>query len=81
MKLLIAAAAFLSVAIAARYADAEPKKPAKPVVCAAYSVAKADSGPVAICYDNKKPFILSSFAEVSVPGADGGSVTVLVGWR
>ncbi len=81
MKLILVAAAFLAVAVAARAADAGEKKPARPVVCSAYSVAKADSGPVAICYDNKRPFILSSFVEVVVPGAEGGSVKVLVGWR
>lgn len=80
MKLILVATAFLSVAIAARYADAETKK-AKPVMCASYSMTKADSGPVAICYDSKRPFVMSSFAEVSVPGADGAPVKVLVGWR
>jgi len=77
MKLLIAAAAFLSVAIAARYADAADK-PKKPVVCVSYRIAAPD---VAVCSDGKKPFLMTRFVEVSAPGAEGGSAKVLVGWR
>ncbi len=75
MKLLIAAAAFLSVAIAARYADAaEPK----PVVCLSYEVVKPD---LAVCSDGKKPFIMRSFDEMRSSRPDGKVVAVLVGWR
>ena len=77
MKLILVVAAFLSVAIAARYADAADK-PTKPVVCVQYRVVEPG---MAVCSDAKKPFIMTRFAEVSAPGRSEGSVKVLVGWR
>jgi hypothetical protein len=78
MKLLLCAAAFLSVAIAARYADAEEKRPSKPVVCSAYRIVEPS---LALCSDSKKPFVMTRFAEVAAPGKESGTVKVLVGWR
>lgn len=77
MKLLLCAAAFMSVGILARYADAAERQP-KPVVCSAYRVVSAD---VAVCSDAKKPFLMTRFVEVTAPGKSDGLVKVLVGWR
>lgn len=78
MKLLLVSLAFVATAIAARYADAADPKP---VVCASYQLAKSEAGTVALCYDGKKPFVMTRFAEVTAPGKSEGSVKVLVGWR
>lgn len=77
MKLILTAAAFLSVAILARYADAADK-PSKPVVCLDYEVVRPD---LAVCSDSKKPFVLRSFAKVQSTRPDGSAVSFLVGWR
>ncbi len=57
----------------------EPTKPAKPVVCTTYAViSKAE----AVCRDGKKPYIMTAFREVEVPGKEPGALLrVLVGWR
>ncbi len=80
MKLLIIAAAFLGFAIVAREADAAEKAP-KPAVCLSYQLGEAKGQPFAICYDSEKPALFSRFSEVVVPGKEGGTVKVLVGWR
>lgn len=80
MKLILVSLAFVATAIAARYADAADK-PSKPVVCSSYQLAKSEAGTVALCYDGKKPFVMTRFAEVSAPGKSEGTVKVLVGWR
>jgi hypothetical protein len=83
MKLILVVAAFLSVAIVARYADAA-EKVKKPVVCMSYAVAKTDKAnddAVAICYDGKKPQLFYRFEEKEIPGQASGRVKVLVGWR
>jgi hypothetical protein len=77
MKLLLCAAAFISVGILARYVDAA-ERAKKPVVCSAYRVVASD---VAVCSDAKKPFVMTRFVEVAAPGQDSGQVKVLVGWR
>jgi hypothetical protein len=81
MKLLIILAISVVVAVVARAADAEPAKAPKPSVCLSYQVGEAKGQAFAICYDSEKPALFSRFAEVVVPGKDGGSVKVLVGWR
>ena len=55
------------------------KRPAKPVVCVSYTIAKN----LGICQDGKRPVVLTRFSEVNVEGPDDGSapVRVLVGWR
>lgn len=70
---IIAALLFIpSVALAQ-----EASKPPKPVVCFAYSVlSKAE----AVCRDGK-PFVMTVFQEVELPGKESGRVKVLVGWR
>lgn len=80
MKLLLIVAAVLAVAVLARSADAAEKAP-KPSVCLSYQLGEAKGQPFAICYDSEKPALFSRFAEVTVPGKDGGAVKVLVGWR
>lgn len=78
MKLLLIVAAFVGLAVLAREADAEEKRPSKPVVCVSYRVVEPG---LAVCSDSKKPFLMRRFAEVSAPGQEGGAVKVLVGWR
>ena len=81
MKLNAIIVAFLGVAVLARSADAADKAP-KPSVCLNYQLGHDRSGlPFAICYDSEKPALFSRFAEVTVPGKEGGAVKVLVGWR
>lgn len=80
MKLLLIAAAFLGVAVLARAADAAEKAP-KPSVCLSYALGEAKGERFAICYDSTKPALFSRFSEVVVPGKEGGTVKVLVGWR
>ena len=83
MKLILVVAAFLATAVAARYADAADK-PAKPVLCMSYAIAKTDKAnddAVAICYDGKKPSLFRRFEEKEIPGKESGRVKVLVGWR
>lgn len=77
MKTLLILAAGLVVAMGVRAAEGA-EKPAKPVVCAAYEVVKSG---LAVCSDSKRPFLIRSFAELSIPGKEGGTVKVLVGWR
>ncbi len=77
MKLLLCITAFLSVGVLARYADGAERQ-AKPVVCSVYRVVSAE---VAVCSDNKKPFLMTRFVEVTAPGKEAGQVKVLVGWR
>ena len=77
MKLLLCVAAFLSVAVGFRYADAAEKAP-KPVVCVNYRV--IDPG-MAVCSDAKKPFLMRQFVVAVMPGQDSSAVKVLVGWR
>jgi len=81
MKLLLVAAAFIATAIAARYADAAPKRAHKPSVCADFEVSKSKAGDIGICYDNAKPAVYRTFALVDMPGDDGKQVRVMVGWR
>lgn len=81
MKLLLIAAAFLGFAVWARESDAADKTP-KPSVCLSYQLGADKTGnPFAICYDSEKPALFTRFAETVVPGKEGGSVKVLVGWR
>ncbi len=77
MKLLLIAAAFLGFAVLAREADAQ-EKPSKPVACLSYRVVEPG---LAVCSDNKKPFLMRRFVEVTAPGQEGGAVKVLLGWR
>lgn len=85
MNKFIIAAAFVGIAVLARYADAAEKTERKPMVCLSYAIAKTDRAhddAVAICYDSKKPVLMYLFREAEVPKADGsGPVKVLVGWR
>lgn len=76
LYLVAALSLFTSLAIVARAEDAE--RVSKPSVCLRYEIAKPG---VAICYDGKKPAIYSRFAEVVIPGQEGGQVKALVGWR
>lgn len=62
-------------------ASAESKSAPKPSVCLSYAFGEAKGQPFAICYDSEKPALFSRFAEVTVPGKEGGAVKVLVGWR
>lgn len=81
MKLILIAALFLGFAVVAREADAAESKP---TVCLSYAIAKtdkADDDAVAICYDGKKPALFYRFSEAVIPGKEGGTVKVLVGWR
>ena len=77
MKLLIIAAAFLGVAVLARESDGA-ERAAKPVVCVSYRVIEPG---LAVCSDAKKPFLMRRFVEAVAPGAEEGSVKVLLGWR
>jgi hypothetical protein len=77
MKTLLIIAAGLVVAMGVRAAEGA-EKPAKPVVCAAYEIVRPG---LAVCSDSKRPFLMRSFSELSIPGKDGGSIKVLVGWR
>lgn len=81
MRLLIILAVSVVVAVVARTADAADKAP-KPSVCLSYQLGQAkDGSQFAICYDSDKPALFTRFAEVVVPGKEGGSVKALVGWR
>jgi hypothetical protein len=80
MKTLVILATVFAVGILARAADAADKAP-KPSVCLSYQVGSAKGQPFAICYDSEKPALFSRFSEVVMPGKEGGSVKVLVGWR
>lgn len=80
MKLFLIVAAFIGLGILAREADAA-EKAHKPAVCLSYQLGEAKGKPFAICYDSEKPSLFSRFSEVVVPGKEGGTVKVLVGWR
>lgn len=80
MKTFLILVTCLAVGILAREADAAEKAP-KPSVCLSYQLGEAKGQPFAICYDSEKPALFSRFAEVTVPGKEGGAVKVLVGWR
>jgi hypothetical protein len=80
MKTFLILATVFAVGILARAADAAEKAP-KPSVCLSYQLTASKVGTVAICYDSEKPALFSRFTEVVMPGKDGGSVKVLVGWR
>lgn len=82
MKTFLILATVLAVGILARAAEAETKKSPKPSVCLSYQLGTDKAGnPFAICYDSEKPALFTRFAEVVVPGKEGGSVKALVGWR
>ena len=88
MKTFVILATMFAVAVLARAADAEEKKPAKPTVCLSYSIAKTDAAQddaVGICYDNagpgKRPTLYYRFEEVTIVGQTTGRIKVLVGWR
>jgi hypothetical protein len=56
-------------------------KPRKPSVCASFELVSTAKGRQAVCYDGKRPKLMSSFAVVDVTDPDSGSgVRVLVGF-
>lgn len=75
--LLIAAILTLST-----FAGASDKKP---TVCVAYAETQAivdgKQQKVAVCSDNKKPFVLTSYSPISLVTPDGSTVKAIVGWR
>ena len=80
MKFAICTAVAMCVSLLACAANAADKTP-KPSVCLSYALGEAKGERFAICYDSDKPALFSRFAEVTVPGKEGGAVKVLVGWR
>ncbi len=74
--LIAAVVGFVAFGVVAKAEGAE--KARKPSLCVNYQVLQAD---LAVCRDGKKPTIFTRFAEVSAPGAESGTVKVLVGYR
>jgi hypothetical protein len=81
MKAMIGYAVLVCGVCLAGAAAAQPKSTPKPSICLAYALGEAKGQAFAICYDSDKPALFSRFAEVTVPGKEGGAVKVLVGWR
>lgn len=54
----------------------------KPMVCFVWQNVSAEGkGAFSVCYDGKKPVILTSTTMVTILSADGSPVDVLVGYR
>lgn len=75
IALIAALVLLVLLGLAARAYGAERAK--RPTVCLSYEIAKPG---VAVCYDSKRPVLLTTFSEVTAQGPDG-AVKMLVGWR